>query len=191
MADDLDLPEWETAPELWNGCGLGGYQLPGIVTVEDASTGRRLDTKKAPGADGAGIADKGLELAKFKITVTIWTQEHLTAWRDMQPTILPRERVSERKALEIVHPALVDLGITSVYVQKITALVPGSIPGARTATIHVVEYIPKPTRRRGRAGAVNSSQTDANESNSTWNGPGRQLGDAASQSPSATGAAEP
>lgn len=120
---------------------LAGVQLPGLVRVSGV-TGRKIDVRSPPGADGATIADKGYEPAKPRLTVTLYEPAHLDRWEQLLPTLNPRQDARRRVPVSIFHPALNQLQIRQVYVVSISALEPGSVPQTWQSTIETLEYAP-------------------------------------------------
>lgn len=87
---DLDVSIfWDDSPDLWDTVYLGGNALPGIARVT-ATHGRKLDTKSAPGTNGARVVDKGYQPAKVDITLRFWTKEQLETWFRVAPTLTYR-----------------------------------------------------------------------------------------------------
>jgi len=87
---DLDVSIfWDDSPDIWDAVYLSGNALPGLARVS-ATHGRKLDTKSAPGANGARIVDKGYQPAKVDITLKLWTKEQLEAWFRIAPTLTYR-----------------------------------------------------------------------------------------------------
>jgi hypothetical protein len=149
MADQAITPSWLEQPDLWDEVQLGGDRLPGICEV-DPEIGRKIDARKGAGADGANVVDKGFDLGKFTITVVLWKEAHHAAWETLLPKILPRRRVTDRQALEVVNPSVNQLGINAVYVTKVSGLRKGSVKGTRTATITCIEYAPPTGKKKSR-----------------------------------------
>jgi hypothetical protein len=194
MADDIDSPEWETDPELWESVGLGGEFLPGICTVEDAKASSRIDKRKPRGRHGARLVGTGDNIAEFRITMTIWTREQHEAWKDLFPKINPR-RANAGDAIDIVHAGLAEIGITSVYIKSVSALVPGGFHGSRTATIQVIEHTDSSSsnrRRRNATRPVNNSNSQLPDAVfDPFIGRSQSANSAESRSPMASGAADP
>jgi hypothetical protein len=87
---DLDISLfWEDSPDLWDSLYLGESPLPGIARVT-ATHGRKLDSKSAPGSNGARIVDKGYQPARVEIVLRMWRREQLEAWQRLAPTLTYR-----------------------------------------------------------------------------------------------------
>lgn len=143
-------PFWDDEPDLWDEVQLGGDKLPGLCVIDDGEIGRKLDLRKSPGTDGGRIVDKGYDLGKLKISVTIWTAEQFSAWETLLPKILPRRKLTDRQPLEIVHPAINEIGIDAVYIVKISPLKNGSVWGSKTSVIECIEFNPPSSTAKSR-----------------------------------------
>jgi hypothetical protein len=120
----MAMPFWYDPPAAdgrtaWDVLILGGGKVPGIARVE-ARLGRRLDMKKAKGAHGASLTDEGYDPAQITITITIWEREHLDALRNFVAKLRPKS-TADPAAVDVVHPQLQFLGITSIFIKEISA----------------------------------------------------------------------
>lgn len=150
------LNHWDDDPALWNRFVLNGAEVPGVATV-DCSKGRKLDSKSAPGSDGARIIDKGMAPAKFKVTLLFWTNSH---WDTMQQLIrenLPSTSATGRAPVDVSHPTLTVLGIDKAYIEKIDAPKTSNVSGAMQVVIEFIEFKP-PTARRSVTRAPSAQQ---------------------------------
>ncbi len=142
-------PFWADDPDLWDVCTIGGRDIPGLSKVECDGVGRKLSNKSPKGFDGVRTTDSGLAFGEGKITVVLWTADQFASWCDMLDTLNPRARLSDRGPVEIAHPVPNMLGITKVYLGKITGLSDGPEPGTKQAVIPWVEFNP-PKRLGGQ-----------------------------------------
>lgn len=144
----LEIAHWDSDPGLWNVLQINGGDVPGIVKVE-ASIGRKIEEKKGRGADGGRLIDKGLELAKIKITVTFWTTDHWTSMEDLIEKLSARDQLARRNAVELFHPELAVLGLKKAVLKSMSTPKPSSIPGAREIVFDFIEYNPPSGSSRG------------------------------------------
>jgi hypothetical protein len=137
----VKVAHWDTDPTPWDTCYLDGAALPGIATVE-VSAGRKIDDRSASGRNGSSLVDKGQKAANVTINLQLWTEEHLTAWGRVQPSLsyrqerLPAARPGtkttkatpaadrnglrrERRAVAISHTVATLNDIRLVYVSEI------------------------------------------------------------------------
>lgn len=98
-----------------------GVRTPGWITeMEGFGLKTGWDVKKGKGAQGASLTLTNQPPSKGSITWTISTQDQSYAWA----ALLPRFKYKPTKnastnAIAVYHPALADLGVTSVVVEEI------------------------------------------------------------------------
>jgi hypothetical protein len=138
---DDDGAEW-AQPSPWNVVKLDGSPLPGRAEVVGGAAARKVDVKTPAGGDGAGITDRGLEPARFKIRVSLWTAKHLEAWEQLVPRLNPRAGKGGLRKTSIYHPALATIGVSEVCIASISALQPGSTAGVWQAEIDCLQWQP-------------------------------------------------
>jgi hypothetical protein len=126
--------EWQ-----WDSCALGDIILPGHVTVT-GDVSRKLDVKSAPGSDGAKITDKGYEPAKITIKCVMWLAAHKDQLKAALKVLHPRKKGKSRDSYKIDHASTSLLGISYVYIEKISLPVPGSIKGTKEITFSCIEW---------------------------------------------------
>lgn len=130
---------------------LQGQQSPGLCDIVDASSQRNWDVQKAHGVSGAKTVFTGKEPAKFSVTFRLYTVQDWADWYRWSPIALqlPKrrqggQRQADRGALEIVHPLLEHVGISSVCVVDVVAPKQTG-DGEWTAEIKFLEFRePKP-----------------------------------------------
>lgn len=150
------VPDWEAGWWSWDTVTLGNQDLPGIATV-DIKTKRKLDIKSAPGASGATITDQGYEPADVKISLRMWTREHLGMMEAMLKFISPK--LSDiTTAWDIMHPSTTLHGIVSVYIRGIDGP-KRDRDGTWTLDLDCVEWFPSPKKNQTKT-ATKSKATD-------------------------------
>jgi hypothetical protein len=152
----MAMPFWYDPPAAdgrtaWDVLILGGGKVPGIARVE-ARLGRRLDMKKAKGAHGASLTDEGYDPAQITITITIWEREHLDALRNFVAKLRPKS-TADPAAVDVVHPQLQFLGITSIFIKEISAPRPVG-QGLYDVVFQAIEYMPLPKRGKSASKGV-------------------------------------
>jgi hypothetical protein len=154
-------PYWQDDPDAWNRISIAGQLFPGLAKV-DASSGRKIDVKPVRGRDGARIKDGGYENAKIDIEIRVNTKEDYQALQPQIDAIHPRQRGTARNAVDIAHPSLSMLGISSGYVTKIHA--PKIADDTITIKIEMIEWTPQPrSRPRQTASSGGSAAVDTTE----------------------------
>lgn len=118
---------------------IAGQRTPGIAEIQGASSPRRWDQRRGYGLSGATVIFRGLTLAQFKILLRLYTEQDWQDWESFRP-IVQRPPFGERpRALDIAHPILADLNITSVVVEDL--LQPAQTEdGVWTVEIRLLEY---------------------------------------------------
>lgn len=139
-ADDAGA-EW-AKPSPWNIVKLDGVQLPGRAEVLGGAAARKIDVKTPAGGDGAGITDRGLEPARFKIRVSVWTEKQLASWEQLVPRLNPRAGKGGLRKTSIYHPALATIGVSEVCIASIGALQPSGTAGVYQAEIDCLQWQP-------------------------------------------------
>lgn len=170
----------------WDTVVIGGMKLPGLCEVRGLAQ-LELDKKKPKGSNGVTLTVTGYEPGPFEITCTVWTSEQwdwLQDWinkfwalpRKSRPTTVEKKvrtgsnpdgspkisKVSSKNkasqvALQIEHPALAVLGISSCVVQAVSIPEPGSFEGSKVVKIKVVEHVlPNGTVTKTAKGTANN-----------------------------------
>ncbi len=142
----LAIPH-EAGGEAWDRIRIGGIVFTGGIKVTGDGLKKKIDKKKAAGADGARIVDKGFDLVDFTIELTGWLPEHATQMATLMRLACPRgpsvgehDRVSQ----PIEYPSLAACDITEVYFVKVG--LPQPQDGTIVLTLHATEFR-EPTRR--------------------------------------------
>jgi hypothetical protein len=137
----------------WDCVRLGGMQVPGLCKV-GAQASKRIQQKKQNGNDGATPTLRGYNPAKITLNVRIWTPAQYDAYKSLIAQVWPRAgkgstialalapaAVTQNGAWDIAHPSLSDLGISSMIIEGVTALVPDGTPGVMTSQISGFQYM--------------------------------------------------
>lgn len=130
-------------PSAWDTVFLAGRPVPGVVRL-DGYRQRRVDAKPSLGTDGATLTHTGHDPSEIQLKITIWTPEQLADYEEVlkifATTIAGK---APPPPVDIAHPALAIMGITSVYPKKVTFLRPTGVKGAMEAEWHFTEFVPK------------------------------------------------
>jgi hypothetical protein len=128
---------------VWDVVELAGQPLPGFAEVMGPGLEHQFDIKKSPGANGATITDLGRDLAKFEIKLTMWTEQQWGKWAGLKSVLQPLQTNSLRLgAVDIKHPAVNSLGITSVYVTRVGMPHRGHVVGTFEVDLGCLEFRP-------------------------------------------------
>jgi hypothetical protein len=156
------------APELvtpWERVSIGGTELPGRASVLSAGRVRKIQRAGGPGDEAEQIIDVGALAADIQIIVQIWTLQHLRVWEafsvQMQKMIeIARASKTAAPAMDVDHPGLNLVGISSLYIYQVSVLQPSNVRGVMESTILATEYRP-----RLRAATQAVAPTRASQSN--------------------------
>lgn len=148
----LAIPH-EAGGSAWDRIAIGGLVFTGTVSVTGDAFKKKIDRRRAAGADGARIVDKGFDLVDMTITLTGWTPEHAQQIESLQGLVAPRGGATARgRALDVEYPSLAFAGITQMYVTGAGLPVPDD--GKLVWTLRATEYRdpgPSATNRTRRA----------------------------------------
>lgn len=150
--------------ELWDSpqdyIVLAGKKSPGIAEVSDAKAVYDYHIQEAPYFTGAKMLFKRRDLAKFSVRLHLLTREdlaELTEWR----TVIDRVPDSRRlaNALDISHPQLSALGITSCVALSVSQLEHDTF-GGYYLTIQFMEFKGLPVPSQAKVDAAKPSDVD-------------------------------
>ena len=169
MAQTLsNVPFWDTSEvgytqlgdvSIWQQCAIGAIILPGLVDVVVPGREKKLDVKDAPDKGGATITPKGWSPSPVTITVTMWTPAHLAAWIDVHDELRSMEKNGDVPQ-PITSIVTDEVGITDIYVKRITGFEQGNKPGTKVIKIEALDAIKKPQTVGVGSGAGASGGTD-------------------------------
>ncbi len=148
----MTLPSPLSDPTAWDRLVIGGVEFRGAFEFSGDALKRKLDHRHSASRDGARIRDRGYDLAKIKLSLRCYENEHFADLEALVRLLFPRDAdATRRAAYACAHPALAIAGITEVYAEgmDVPRMVEerGRVWGA---TIDLVEYRPEAQRRVGR-----------------------------------------
>jgi hypothetical protein len=125
---------------------LAGQKSPGVADVTGASSPREWEERKGYGMSGAWSLFMRRNLARFSVTLRLYTTEDWAAWDEWKQLVdqLPKRRTSAKfdtGFMEITHPLLADLDIRAVGVgERMQAVQTGD--GEWSIEIKFIEWRP-------------------------------------------------
>lgn len=144
----------------WDIVRLAGNPLPGIWKAT-ATPSIQLDVQKPNGFDGAALVSRGYVNGGITLTGRIWTPEQWAQWLRVLPAIWRRPNafaVNDKKvkgeiqgkqnALEVQHPGLNSMGITSIVIKSIAPPEETADKGVRQIKLTAMEYVTQPQRQQ-------------------------------------------
>lgn len=144
--------------ELFDAFWLAGAQSPGVARFSFPETVTGWENQAGKGEDGGETVLNGRKLSEFEATITLWVGDyevsHFDLWEQWKPILLTPVAKGSPKALDIYHPQLEPLGITSVVVKAWTEPQPNG-DGTSTVKIKFLQY--SPAKKRSGSGKMNGS----------------------------------
>lgn len=166
---EYGLPYWDDRswPDAWDTLVLGVDTWPGVCEVSGAGVSRKIDVKKAKDQDGATLKDEGYQPARFTITQTIYDEDQWVLLQQLLAKVHPRKKGGPREPLEIFNPQVNFLGITQVYIDKISIpKKPSAGDGLVSVDLSCIEWIPTPKPAPATGGSGGATAWD--DSNDAW-----------------------
>ncbi len=152
--------------ELFDHVVLAGVRSPGKVTLSGHKRAEKWDVKEGDGTGGATTTRKGEKVAQFTATFSLWWNpadgvDHFTEWASFLTVLRSSTAGKDPVALDIAHPDLAELGITSVVVEEIGGKQHDGKGGA-TVAVQFLEYRPaKPKSGTPSGSAANAAGAGA------------------------------
>lgn len=137
--DSSNVPFWGDAPQSWNTIILGGFKLPGVVTVLGKAFEVRADRKKIPGVSGETLTTLGREPCEPEIKVKLWKKQHLTDFLSLIKSFLPVGSQVLPPPVTVIHPALAMFKVRAIRVMKCSYPVETQ-PGVFEVTLNFREF---------------------------------------------------
>lgn len=98
---------------------LSNQRSPGLAEVSAANSPRRWDERAGFALSGSRVVFRGIGLSRPIVTLRLYTPQDWADWH-VWKVLLMRPPIGERAhALDIWHPFLEDLGVTSVVVEDV------------------------------------------------------------------------
>jgi hypothetical protein len=98
---------------------LSNQRSPGLAEVSAANSPRMWDERRGFALSGSRVVFRGIGLAYPIVTLRLFSDQDWKDWHQWKP-LVQRPPIGERAhAMDIWHPFLEDLGITSVVVQDV------------------------------------------------------------------------
>ncbi len=89
-------PFWGDEPGLYDTVRFGkNILLPGVCSVEGNAFQQRIQRDETPGLHGASLKQLGRKQCKIRITVQMWTREHLDSFARLVPLLKSQRYVAK------------------------------------------------------------------------------------------------
>lgn len=132
-------------PEAWDFVLIGGVQCPGRCKVGEFKRANEWDIKKGKGSLGATVTYVSRPPAKGGIEFYLWLPIHFQQWETFRPLFKYDPTKKAVKAIDIYHPGLADIDVTSVVCEMIGNLQNDGM-GLWTVKVDLLEYFPPPAK---------------------------------------------
>jgi hypothetical protein len=143
--------------ELFDSFFLAGAPSPGVCRFNFPKAVTGWENQAGKGEDGGESVLNGRKLSDFSVTITLWVGDyevsHFDLWEAWKPILLTPVAVGAPRALDIYHPQLEGLGISSVIVKSWTE----PQPNGDTSTVQIDFGQYAPSKRRSGSGKMNGS----------------------------------
>jgi hypothetical protein len=119
---------------------IAGQTTPGVATITGCERLHKYDVVAGYGASGGATIYRGSPPIPFGIEIRLNTPEEYAAWGDFRNAVLKPPSVGPNsKALDVFHPFLAELGVSSCVIEKV------SVPendgtGVWTVKISAIEW---------------------------------------------------
>lgn len=135
---------------------VAGVQSPGRAQLTGVAVPYVYDVQQSYGREGAVSIFKGRGLAKFTLTIAMWTAAHFVAWAAFAKLLEP-PKISKPLVVEMRHPLLTAADIKQVAVESF-GQPERQTNGLWIATIKLIEYRPTKTALVKPRGAIPSPE---------------------------------
>lgn len=127
--------------DLYDVVTLGGVTSPGVVKISGHTSKENWDVKDASGQSGAAMTRKGQKPVEFTCEFFLADREEFDAWPAFRAAIESTVAGKTPKALDIYHPDLAEVGISSVVKGEVLGTLHDG-KGGQTKTVKFTTYMP-------------------------------------------------
>ena len=139
-----------TYPEAYNQIRLGGVLSPGFCKVSEFKRLHTIDKKTGKGSVGSTTTFVGKPVIAGTIKFHLWDNgtlgtghNHFAEWDNFRPLFKYDPTKRAMNAVDIYHPVLDDIEVTSVVCEELGSLVDEG-QGMWSITVKLCEYSPPP-----------------------------------------------
>jgi hypothetical protein len=132
-------------PQAWDVVVCGQVTSPGICMVGEFRRANEWDVKKGKGSFGATTTYVGHPPCTGKVEFLLWRPIHFVQWDTFRPFLKYDPTKKSIQAVDIYHPSLADVDVTSVVTEKIGNIVHKG-KQLYSITVDFLEYCPAPAR---------------------------------------------
>lgn len=148
-------------PEQYDSFLLADQRSPGICKLSGPMLDHGWQKQKAKGSGGGETIHNGDDLVEFNVELYLWRDDkvdHFAAWDAWRPLLRRPVAKGASKALDIYHPQLAELDVTSVVCTKEGTKEPDRKGGA-VVKLSFLQYAPSKSNAAGKpAGSASAGQ---------------------------------
>lgn len=148
-------------PGLYDQIILAGKPSPGRCKITGLPTrDEGWEKQETKGQDGGETVHNGRKLVEFEVELYLWKErakkiDHFAGWEEWKKILEAPVKKNAPKALDVYHPQLDGLGVTSVVANTWTEPVPDGKGGA-TVKIKFLQYSPSKPKASAKPGGSKS-----------------------------------
>lgn len=109
-------------PDPWDVVQISGQICPGYCTIEGFERKWNWDVKNGKGAQGTTKSYVAKPDVTGRFTFYVWTGQQFTQWEQFRPLFLYDPTKKNIQSVDVLHPSLQDLGITSLVCNSLSPL---------------------------------------------------------------------
>lgn len=119
---------------------IGGVETPGVCTIRDADSPRRLVERNGVGLSGATVRYQGQLLSHPIVELRLYDAQDWEDYETFLPVVAAPPLGERARALAIEHPILEDLNITSMLVKNVKQPVQEDEKGVWLIVIETIAF---------------------------------------------------
>jgi hypothetical protein len=130
---------WDPLEHSINKVWLAQMWSPGICDIEGADSVRKYESVEAYGESGALLNFKGVDAARFRIRLRLYTSADWSDWQSFRLRIFAPPTDTKPQALDVWHPLLWDQGIHRLVIENFVQPIQTD-DGVWTAELRCIEW---------------------------------------------------
>lgn len=140
----MGIPSWFQDAGAWDRLEINGFEFDTEVEI-DGDFGNDFDVKKAPGADGATLTNKGVEPIKPQVKWLLYDDTTWDTYQALLAKVYPYPGKTPLPLLEVIHPQLLLLKKTQFRLVRVHTLKKAG-PQILRAQFDLLEYFAAPKK---------------------------------------------
>lgn len=154
------MTDWNPLEQPADSVILAGETSPGICEVDAGVQKRDYDERRGPALSGARLVYRGTKLVRFTLRIKLYTVADWDGWNAWSRLVERPPDGTRPGALDIEHPQLEALGVTSCVIEELGQAKRTSDDGEWTIEIKCIEHRPPAPALVGVDGSESQATTD-------------------------------